>query len=71
MNDKGSYFLSKFKNCSNRNFNGQLGRTKDLENKIPGPGSYDNSKQDMSPNGKYFNSKMKSNFVRSFGNSER
>lgn len=42
-----------------------------LHNLSPGPGNYDTSKQDLSPDGKYVLSRMKNAFVRTFGKSYR
>lgn len=71
INEKGNYFLSKYKNSCVRNFNSTLGRITAGDNKLPGPGTYDLKNTNLSPEGKYFNSKMHSSLVRKFGLSER
>lgn len=53
------------------NFNQLSSRTNLKDNKVPGPGSYKPLKIDLSNDGKYVPSKMKSSFVRKFGTSVR
>lgn len=72
MSEKGQYFLSKYKNSCTRGFSGLTARSKVTpDNKIPGPGFYDCKKTDLSPEGRYFVSKMPSSLVRKFGSSDR
>lgn len=71
INEKGTYFLSKFKNSCVRNFKTTCSREKTAESKIPGPGSYNLEKTDFSPNGKYYLSRIPSVLTRKFGKSER
>jgi len=54
-----------------RNFKTISARGKISENKIPGPGTYDLGKTDLSPDGKYCISRMPSVLSRRFGTSER
>ncbi len=44
INEKGSYFLTKYKNSCAKNFGKVQGRCQTAENKFPGPGAYDTSK---------------------------
>lgn len=66
----GTYFLSKHKSSLASHFS-SLNRPEPKENKVPGPGSYDKSKENLSPEGKYCLSNMKNSLVRTFGTSER
>lgn len=66
INQKGNYFLSKYKNSCVRDFSKVGGRNELVENKVPGPGSYDTSHVDLSPSGKYVNSKMRNCLTRKF-----
>lgn len=66
INEKGSYFLSKYKNSCVRDFSKSGGRPHILTNKIPGPGSYNTSQVDLSPTGRYAVSKMKNCLTRKF-----
>lgn len=71
INQKGNYFLSKYKNSCIRSFKGSIERGGSPQNKVPGPGSYATKITDLSSDGRYFLSKTASNPVRSFGNSAR
>lgn len=71
INEKGAYFLSKYKNSCVRNFKTTSARGKISQNKIPGPGAYDLAKTDLSPDGKYCISRMPSVLCRKFGSSQR
>lgn len=72
MNKKGSYFLSKFKNSCASTFHPRKSeRFKYSSNKVPGPGAYDLSQTNLSPDGTYFPSKFRSSLVRSFPHSLR
>ncbi len=66
INDKGNYFLSKYKNSCVRNFSKIGGRTETHFNKVPGPGSYDTAHVDLSPQGRYVSSKMGNCLTRKF-----
>ena len=48
-----------------------MGRISAEDRKLPGPGVYDQSKTDLSPEGKYFYSKMQSKLASKFGVSQR
>lgn len=66
INEKGSYFLSKYKNSCVRNFSKIGGRTETHLTKVPGPGAYDTSHADLSPQGRYVSSKMGNCLTRKF-----
>ena len=59
-------FLSKHINKEGRKFQDtEKLQSKDM--KVPGPGSYDNSKTDFSPDGKYYASRYETSKSRTFG----
>lgn len=66
INEKGSYFLSKYKTSCVRDFSKTGGRPNILANKVPGPGSYATSSVDLSPVGRYVVSKLKNCLTRKF-----
>ncbi|CAM6002317.1 unnamed protein product [Sphagnum balticum] len=66
INEKGTYFLSKYKASCVRNFSKVEGRTGGTDKKVPGPGAYDTSHIDFSPQGKYVTSRMKNCLTRKF-----
>lgn len=66
INEKGTYFLSKYKTSCVRDFSKVGGRSHTQSNKVPGPGSYDTSHVDLSPGGKYVVSRMKNCLSRKF-----
>lgn len=66
INEKGTYFLSKFKTSCVRDFSKVGGRSQLHSNKVPGPGSYDTSHVELSPAGKYVVSRMKNCLTRKF-----
>lgn len=66
INEKGSYFLSKYKTSCVRDFSKTGGRTSALSNKVPGPGSYGTESVDLSPAGKYSMSRLKNCLTRKF-----
>ena len=66
INEKGSYFLSKYKNSCVRDFSKTGGRPHIMTSKVPGPGSYSTNQVDLSPTGKYAMSKMRSCLTRKF-----
>ena len=66
INEKGNYFLSKYKTSCTRDFSKSGGRPEIQNNKIPGPGSYGTSSVDLSPAGKYSISKLKNCLTRKF-----
>ena len=66
INEKGTYFYSKYRNSCVRNFSSTLGRTEKNENKVRGPGAYNNSKIELSPDGKYTISRMRNCLTRKF-----
>ena len=66
INEKGSYFLSKYKTSCVRDFSKTGGRPPALTSKVPGPGSYGTESVDLSPAGKYSISKLKSCLSRKF-----
>jgi hypothetical protein len=63
--------LARYKNSCVRDFSKSQGRSHTVTNRVPGPGSYTTSAVDLSPKGKYINSKMNNCLVRKFGTSER
>ena len=71
INEKGKYYLTKYKNSNVRHFDDSIQRDVMFKNMAPGPGKYDTSKQEFSPEGKYVMSRMKNVFVRKFGKSQR
>jgi hypothetical protein len=71
INEKGTYFLAKYKNSCVRNFAKIEGKTKLAENKFPGPGAYDVSKANLSPEGKYILSRMHSSLAQRFSITSR
>jgi hypothetical protein len=66
INEKGNYFLSKYKTSCVRDFSKAGGRPQILGNKVPGPGSYATSSVDISPAGRYAISKLKNCLTRKF-----
>ncbi len=54
-----------------RNFSKMGGRIEISSSKIPGPGSYNTSRADLSPNGRYPTSKMQNCLTRKFPISNR
>jgi hypothetical protein len=71
ISKNGKYFSAKHKNSCVRDFSKVLGRCQTAENKLPGPGAYDVSSQDISPKGRYCLSNLQNCLTRSFGNSQR
>ena len=49
INEKGKYFSSKHKNSCIRGFNDTIKRGTNFHTISPGPGKYDNSKNEFSP----------------------
>lgn len=66
LSQNGTYFLSKYKSSMVRNFSRLEDRCKTADNRVPGPGHYDTSKIDLSPNGKYSISKILNCTTRKF-----
>eukprot|EP00357_Protocruzia_adherens_P022362 CAMPEP_0114987712 /NCGR_PEP_ID=MMETSP0216-20121206/9170_1 /TAXON_ID=223996 /ORGANISM="Protocruzia adherens, Strain Boccale" /LENGTH=390 /DNA_ID=CAMNT_0002350361 /DNA_START=37 /DNA_END=1209 /DNA_ORIENTATION=+ len=71
LNDKGKYFVSKFKNSSASVFSPPSSKRfqRNPGANIPGPGTYGNV--EFNATGSYFVSKFKSSFARTFSNSAR
>ena len=70
FNENGKNFLGKFRNKSACKFsNEEKLKIEDL--KIPGPGAYDTSKADISPDGHYTLSRMENAKVRKFSKGVR
>ena len=63
--------MTKYKNSNVRHFDDSVKRDILFKSTVPGPGKYDTSKQEFSPEGKYVMSRMKNVFVRKFGKSQR
>ncbi len=70
FNKTGCTFFSKFKNKSACKFSKQE-KLKIVNDKVPGPGSYDMSKTEFSPEGKYFYSRLQSAKGNKFGKTLR
>jgi hypothetical protein len=66
INEKGTYFLSKYKSSCTRDFSKAGGRPQILTSKVPGPGSYSTTQVDLSPSGRYAVSRMKNCLTRKF-----
>ncbi len=66
INQKGTYFLSKYKTSCVKDFSRAGRRAQTHLNKVPGPGSYDTSHVNLSPSGKYVVSRMKNCLTRKF-----
>jgi len=49
-----------------RDFSKVGGRVSDRENKVPGPGSYETTQVDLSPQGRYVTSKLRNCLARKF-----
>lgn len=66
FNTSGRLFSSKYKNRSATHFNKEEKLVyKDI--KVPGPGAYDYSKTELSPDGRYFYSRLQSAKNSKFG----
>ena len=63
--------MAKYKNSCARNFSRLPSRASTAEKIVPGPGAYDVSNEQMSPDGSYITSKMHNSLVRRFGSSIR
>jgi hypothetical protein len=66
INEKGTYFLSKYKNSCVTNFSKLELKESASTSKLPGPGAYDTRTIDLSPKGRYVISKMKNCLTRKF-----
>jgi hypothetical protein len=71
MNNKGAYFLSKYKSRLGPSFNSLTERTKQQGAKVPGPGAYGVESISLSPQGKYTLSRMSNSQTSKFGTSQR
>jgi hypothetical protein len=68
--ESGSNFLSKYNNKSGLSFKHGK-KMSNIEDKVPGPGSYNYSSLEISPDGNYFLSRMQSAKCHKFGRDTR